>query len=620
MKSFRWLALLLFCPMLNAATWYVRADGGTRSQCTGTTDAAYSGTGTGQPCGFKDARWLWDNQAGTIAWIIAGGDTVILESAASIAAVSGLVAASTGPPNRIGWDFGGPCSGAGCGAGFTWCQGVGSSCGAPPPPAGTTANPTHIWGANHGNCSTMALIPGGLYMTLVPDPTKMFEMYGDFGANTVIDLSGTTNVDVECIHITTHGDCIIHYTGSVTTVPFCQTPSDAPPLSNYASEGIRFSSTSCTGTYGCNIQDVWISGMQDSGTIGPISATGLVKLNNVRASYNIEAGINFDDGTDPLPAGAQIVETNVTVDFNGYNQKWPFVTAIPVDLVSSQSIGGDGDGVATPGSSFGTFTVTNFTGAFNAQDCHDVGHNQQPGSVTFTASICWGNFGGTFKSGGQSASIINSVSLGNCRRAAATITGLPAGFTYPTTDLCRAAGDTVGVNWLGGGSNETIKIQNSFMYTYTGVQIDFQIQGTGTCTSCIFDLDNNVMVGYLNTNTGSVHTPTVWNTLTATEQSNNTIYNYFGYTCAGTDQCVDPLLVGEAPPTTNVGDSFGDAFNFNLSSSSPARASSPLISGIVTDYFGKARVNPTSAGAAQFLGVTSSILGPVGLTGRAVSQ
>lgn len=608
----RWLVVFLFCARAFAATWYVRQDGGTlynathnpTNQCDGKHDAAYPGSGTNQPCAVNDVRWLYDDQQGDYAWVIAGGDTVILDSAASVAAVSGLVAASAAPANRIGWDYGGSCSGAGCGAGFTWCLGQGQ-CGIPAPPSGSPGAPTNIWGRNHGACSTTTTFPGAFTTTTVPDASKMFEMYGDFGLNTVLLLNGSHDVDVECIHITTHGDCMIHLSGSGITNPIpCST---SVPLSSYASEGIRLGTTACQSTYGCHLQDVWLSGFQDSGITDPLPSNGSVTYNVVRASYNVEAGINMDssNGGATLPAGALITTNNLTLDFNGCNQKWPFITAVPIDYCSDQNTSGDGDGFATPGSSFGTFVNTKTTSIYNTQDGYDVGHNQDPGSVSWDKSIMYGNMGGSFKSGGESMTLTNSVSLGTCNRMTQPIAGVPSTFNTFLTEYCRSNGDNIGTNWLGGGSNEVIKIQNNFFTTYvqTGVQIDFQIQGTGTCTSCTFLLENNVGIAYNNTSTGGSHPPSMYNSMTATTDDHNTFYNYTNYSCAGTTVCADPLLVGEPPPLTNVTNAFGDAFNFNLSSSSPSSTSVPRLAGITTDFFGNARNSPTSAGAVQFSGV-----------------
>ncbi len=67
-------------------TWYVRPDGGTRysanvptGQCDGKADVAYAGSGTNQHCAFSDYRFLYDDQSyQNSAWVIAGGDTVII--------------------------------------------------------------------------------------------------------------------------------------------------------------------------------------------------------------------------------------------------------------------------------------------------------------------------------------------------------------------------------------------------------------------------------------------------------------------------------------------------------------------------------------------------------------
>jgi hypothetical protein len=37
-----------------ATTYYVRTDGGTNVQCTGTANAAYSGSGTGKACAWNN--------------------------------------------------------------------------------------------------------------------------------------------------------------------------------------------------------------------------------------------------------------------------------------------------------------------------------------------------------------------------------------------------------------------------------------------------------------------------------------------------------------------------------------------------------------------------------------
>ena len=94
-RLLQFAVIAALCPSAFAATWYVRWDGGTRwsanhttGQCDGLADVPYAstgGTGTNQHCAFNDPRWLYDDQtfAGTMKWLIAGGDTVVIRNGPS---------------------------------------------------------------------------------------------------------------------------------------------------------------------------------------------------------------------------------------------------------------------------------------------------------------------------------------------------------------------------------------------------------------------------------------------------------------------------------------------------------------------------------------------------------
>ena len=82
----RWFfAALLCCAGLpaHAATYYVRTDGGTTAQCTGTVDAPYPGSGSAQPCAFHhpfDALAPQESGSQNPAIVLHGGDTLIIDS------------------------------------------------------------------------------------------------------------------------------------------------------------------------------------------------------------------------------------------------------------------------------------------------------------------------------------------------------------------------------------------------------------------------------------------------------------------------------------------------------------------------------------------------------------
>ena len=48
---------LFFVAPSYSATYYVRTDGGSATQCTGLADAPYPGTGTGSSCAFSHPFW-----------------------------------------------------------------------------------------------------------------------------------------------------------------------------------------------------------------------------------------------------------------------------------------------------------------------------------------------------------------------------------------------------------------------------------------------------------------------------------------------------------------------------------------------------------------------------------
>lgn len=104
--TFRFLLAAALCAAsfaAPAATRYVRADGGTSSQCTGAVDAAYPGSGTAQACAYSTPATGIAN--------IAGGDTLVIKNG-SYAVASQLTAPAGGTasaPTRIRGEQAGDC-------------------------------------------------------------------------------------------------------------------------------------------------------------------------------------------------------------------------------------------------------------------------------------------------------------------------------------------------------------------------------------------------------------------------------------------------------------------------------------------------------------------------------
>jgi hypothetical protein len=155
--------------------WYVRPDGGSRysanatdGQCDGLADVAYPGSGTNQHCAFGDYRYLYsDKSYNNSAWVIAGGDAVVLR----------------GGPWRVGSDMTGSVPGG------AFCAGIGNDCSSPPIPSGTTGKPTRIYGENYGSCSART------------------QIFGSRGVGAIFTLNGSSYVDLDCLELTDHAQC-----------------------------------------------------------------------------------------------------------------------------------------------------------------------------------------------------------------------------------------------------------------------------------------------------------------------------------------------------------------------------------------------------------------------------
>lgn len=179
------LAVLALAGSVNAApirmtpfsmspftTWFVRTDGGTQVQCTGTTNAPYTG-GTGQPCGFNHPFELLHHAGLPFTWNIAPNDTVQFEDVGPYYMGQG--------PNK--------------GLGQSWpaCVGDPADCNMPfNMPSGV-----HILGFGAGACHDSN------HTTLV-NPTELSGINGVFWVWTA---QGAVNADIECLKVTQPDTC-----------------------------------------------------------------------------------------------------------------------------------------------------------------------------------------------------------------------------------------------------------------------------------------------------------------------------------------------------------------------------------------------------------------------------
>jgi hypothetical protein len=546
-------------------TWYIRPDGGTRystiqasGQCDGQSDKAYPGSGVNQHCAFNDYRFLWDDQSyGNDAWVIAGGDTVILR----------------GGPWRVGFNQSWPND--------TWCVGGQGpyACGNPTIPAGTASRHTRILGENFASCTA----------------TNKTQIFGGHAVNTALNMTGAKYVDVQCLDITRHSDCIRH--GFPVYPSGC---SSAFPLDDFDGDGITMDNT----TSDVALTDLWIHGHTDRGIIGPIG--GLVTCLRCVISYNGMAGWDFDDGhATPFGAGATWKFLNSIIEWNGCNQQYPAVDTYPALSCYSQSTGGYGDGVgsATNTGTGMSVVIDHSIFRYNTQDGLDLGHiDAGNNTLSITNSAAYGNNGGQFKWGAyfQTANFTNNVVLANCLRMSKPIAGTPSTYNANLSDFCRAQ-DAISFNFVQGGR---LLFANNTLVSYASTSYDIACW-TSSCSNSTFTFKNNLTLGYDNATTytmgGQVGGPGDFyyqNPIGNVVRKNNLWYgmrNIGPSRCPATDVCADPLLVAEPLFT---GESSLDAVNFTPALNSPAGAAAPTL--LSLDVAGIARPSPFSAiGAAE---------------------
>ncbi|WP_125486022.1 Ig domain-containing protein [Edaphobacter aggregans] len=557
-------------PTGPGTTWYVRPDGGTRyssnvttGQCDGKADAPYSGSGVNQHCAFNDVRMLYQDGTYNIGasfpawgWVIAGGDTVLIRGSIG-----------TGVSYRIGWN-GTTYDGWGI-AGDPWSSGM------PPPPSGTASQHTRILGENYASCHSAS---------------AKTQLHGGRGAYAVMSLYGASYVDVACLDITDFSAC-----GRATQKVGCDSTQD------FAQVGIQLHNTSTHDSF----TDIHIHGLAGAGVAGS-TGDGVV-MDYVDILGNASSGWNADEGDGTTGVGSLLV-SHFNISWNGCAEEYPIVDSVPYGDCTDQSSGGYGDG-------FGTATVAspspgwqvhfdNGTVSYNTQDGLDALHISGPGStMTDTRVLAYGNEGQQLKVGGATATIQDSVIVGNCEAMTTqAIPGTPAGFGSVLASPCRAANTAVVIN-VTPGYQATFQGNTVFTQGSIGLEVEYATADTGPTNTLQFN--DNIFVGFPNSGNGANPTPIYSNTdlkmLTnpGASWSNN---SYFGYRnnwmCPAVNEsnalCIDPGLVDETYHPYGYGNMAP------ASSSSPVVGAGVAVPSIPLDYTGVTRPNPPSIGAYEF--------------------
>jgi len=339
-----------------ATTYYVRPGGGSDTQCTGTTNADYPGSGTGQNCAYSHPFYVFP--PGGIAQM-AGGDTLIVADGSY----------------KIG--YGAPNTGA--------CSANGSyDCVMPAVPSGpSSSQPTRILGENwNSGCSTMP------------------ELYGVERVWQVMDLTSSDNVQLQCLEITDKSSCIeSHQSGSHE----CERNSD--PYGQWASAGIYASDSE-----NVLLKNLDIHGLANTGIHAGRLEDWTIEDTNISMNGWVgwDGDITWADPQNSSNTGDMIFR-RVNIDYNGCGDD---SNGNPVGCWS-QTAGGYGDGLGTENTA-GNWLFEDSTFLYNTSDGLDLLYHRLGGTVTVKRTRAEGNAGQQIKTAGNDITLTNNVIVGNC--------------------------------------------------------------------------------------------------------------------------------------------------------------------------------------------------------------
>lgn len=454
LRLFIFLFFILNVNTAWGATYYVRNDGSTATNCTGLADAAYDGSGTGEACAWRSLATALPRTGA----LISGGDTVIIDNVDRVG--------SGQAQYEIGYN------GADIVHDGTCFNGADYDCTMSAIPAGTLGNETKIYGKGYASCSTMTV-------------SEKAQLWGSSRVKTV--LIGSNYVDIRCLDITDHDNCM--QSGPDEDIIRCDRDCTGG-VCDGADTGLDVSNAT-----GVIIQDVDIHGLFRgimTYRSGDITAT---RFNVVANSF---VGWDSDLTGDDSMTGHVILD-NSKIIFNGCGEDYPitntnFLNTEDKHHCYSQDQGGFGDGIGLGDGTPGDWTFRNNSMvSWNTSDGVDLLHGDGTGTVIFNRSKAEGNAGQAFKSSVKDTFVENSEIFGNCGYfygQSFTATKNTSGTTTAFNN-CRANGDTIAFSNIVAG--QTFYIKNSTILSNGDSML--LSSGSNCNGSTVFKVDNSILYG-----------------------------------------------------------------------------------------------------------------------------
>lgn len=398
------LSLICYTVPSFAATYYVRTDGGTSSQCNGTSDKAYTPvvSDVTKDCSFKHPFWVLAGPGGQNKMV--GGDTMIV-----------------GPGN---YDFGLGAPNANCSQYYPW------DCFQNSIPSGTVSIPTRILGKG--------------WDTLTGAKPKFI---GIERSDKILSLIGSNNVEIQWIEITDDSECMVF--GPAGTA--CKRTGDGTAQGRWAVRGIVASDST----------NVKLKNVHIHGLFAGIHAARLKDwtIEDSDILNNSFVGWDGDMGKTTSSNSGTIKFKNTRIKGSGCGEK--LATKTPYSCYS-QDQGGYGDALGTEATG-GNWVFDGVDISENVSDGVDLLYHNGNGSVTISNSRFERNAGNQVKVG--TTTDIKSTTLdGDCawfNGKAFTSTKDTSGASKAFNN-CRAGGDVLAAMFKA-GSKVTISNGTQFL-------------------------------------------------------------------------------------------------------------------------------------------------------------
>ena len=488
----RWGVLVLGAaaspPTTYGTAYYVRTDGGTATQCTGRADAAYPGSGTNQACAWNHPSIALPSSGSAR---IAGSDTLYIGSGTYQLGSGGFMI---------------------------------------PIPSGTTATKrTRILGK-----------PGA------PAP----KLVGVGGTHRVLNLDGSSNVEIGNLEITDGSDCVYNH-------------------SNTSAKCTAGGAWSRGGLYASASTNVWLHDLNIHGMAArAIQAGGLRDwtVERVKMNRNGTSGWNGDISPASSSNSGKIEMRDIEIGWNGCGER---VATGEAWACWGQKTGGYGDGLGTAATG-GQWLIEDAYVHHNTSDGLDLLYmdGADTSKVTMRRVYSVANAGNQVKVTGTSL-IENSVLVGYC-------TFFKGKYFMIDGDYCRAYGATVLLNMTG---NDTATMRHNTLAGEGDAPITYS---NGNSADKIL-IQNNVVVGFPYFVDGSLRAFSAGGAPAAKTFSGNLAWNVAS--------CPSGTICGQNPKLTNMTLAGFDAMPLT---GSPAIDAAPSISAVVDDFVKKPR--PVGAG------------------------